>query len=135
MIVLIACSRNKLSEFARARDLYISPLFRLCFDYAQSLGADAIRILSAKYGLVRPEQVLVPYDESLNTMDRAAVKAWAAGVLTQLRQEADLERDEFILLAGSRYRRFIEPELRHVKVPLKGLAIGKQLQYLKRALI
>lgn len=41
-----------------------------------------------------------------------------------------------ILLAGQRYREFIEPWLRErghpVSIPLEGLPIGKQLQWLKQ---
>lgn len=133
-IVLIACARQKLSRPAKARELYTSPLFKLNFSYAESLKPDEILILSAKYGLVRPEKEVPPYDETLNTLSRAGIHAWATGVLSQLFRVADLERDEFIFLAGERYRKFIVPDLKHVQVPLEGLSIGKQLQFLKRAL-
>lgn len=133
-IVLLSCARKKLSTVAQAQDLYASPLFRLSLAYAKELKPDAIFILSAKYGLLRPEEIVAWYDETLNAMTSAGVRTWAVGVLSDLSRIVDLNRNEFVLLAGERYRRFIEPELRHVRVPLRGLAIGKQLQFLKRAL-
>ncbi len=133
-IVLVSCARKKLSTVAEAQDLYVSPLFRLSLAYAKSLKPDAIFILSAKYGLLRPEEIVTWYDETLNEMSMADVRAWSVGALSQLSRAADLKRNEFVLLAGERYRRFIEPELRHVRVPLRGLRIGQQLQFLKRAL-
>lgn len=134
-IVLISCVSKKLSKPAKARDLYISPLFKFNLAYAKSLKPNTIYVLSAKYGLVRLDQKLFPYNETLNTKKVGDIKTWAKNVLSQLRQVADLERDEFILLAGERYRRFIMPDMRHTRVPLAGLGLGRQLQFLKRKLV
>ncbi len=116
------------------RDLYVSPLFKLNLAYAQSLKPDAIYILSAKYGLVPLTRALSPYNETLNTKRVPEIRIWAEKALSQLRRVADLKNDEFIFLAGERYRRFIVPNMRHARVPLKGLGLGRQLQFLKRAL-
>ena len=43
-----------------------------------------------------------------------------------------LEIDEFTFLAGEKYRKFLIPELSNVKIPMKGLKIGKQLQWLTK---
>ncbi len=134
-IVLISCVSKKLSKPAKARDLYISPLFRFNLTYAESLKPDAVLILSAKYGLVHLNQKLAPYNETLNTKKNVEIKMWSDTVLSQLRREADVDNDEFILLAGERYRRFLVPSLRHVQIPLKGLGLGRQLQFLKRVLV
>ncbi len=133
-IVLVACAQQKLAHPAKARDLYVSSSFRSSLAYAESLNPDAIFILSAKHELVRLDQELAPYDKTLNGKSPAVVRAWACAVLSQLRSVADLERDTFILLAGERYRRDLVPHLRHAQVPLAGLGIGKQRQFLKRAL-
>lgn len=134
-IVLVSCVSKKLSQSARARDLYVSPLFKFNLAYAQSLRPDAIYILSAKYGLVDLDQELLPYNETLNTKSSAAIKAWAENVLRQLESKADTAQDEFIFLAGERYRRHLLPSLTHVQIPLQGLGLGRQLQFLKRALV
>lgn len=135
MVILISCVSMKLKKPAKARDLYISPLFRFNLAYAESLKPDAIYILSARYGLVPLNKKLSPYNETLNTKKASEVRRWAEKVLVQLRRVTDLERDEFILLAGDRYRRHLMPHLVHTRIPLRGLGLGKQLQFLKRALV
>jgi len=132
-IVLISCARRKLEVPSKARSLYISPSFKFNLAYAESLKPDAIFVLSAKHGLLPLDQIVAPYDETLNGKGTAEIQGWAERVLAQLRTVTDLQNDEFTILAGRSYRRFITPHLRRVKVPLARLAIGKQLQFLKRA--
>ncbi len=129
-IVLIACVSKKLSTRAKAKDLYISPLFRKNLTYARSLNPDAIYILSAKYGLVELETEIDPYNHTLNTLTAGEIKAWANHVLLQLAQVADLRNDHFIFLAGMKYRKYLLPHLASYEIPLEGLPIGKQLQFL-----
>jgi hypothetical protein len=131
-IVLISCVSKKLSQEAKAKDLYISQLFKLNLAYAYKLNPDKIFILSAKYGLLKLETTIEPYEMTLNTMSSSAVKEWAELVLADLKKEADLQSDKIIFLAGERYRRYLIPALTHYEVPLSGLPIGKQLQYLGR---
>ena len=115
---------------SKARDLYISPLFKKNLNYAQKLRPDHIFILSAKYGLVELEQEIEPYDLTLNTMAAREVKRWADNVLRQLSERTDLQRDQFIFLAGAKYRKYLVPHLTNVETPFEGLTIGKQLQRL-----
>ena len=49
-IVLISCVAKKKSTPAKAKDMYVSPLFKGAYSYAHKLGADRIFVLSAKYG-------------------------------------------------------------------------------------
>jgi hypothetical protein len=131
-IILISCSNKKLSHRARARDLYVSPLFKLQLAFAQSLKPKAIFILSAKYGLVDLGRMLEPYDQTLNTMSAREVQHWAKKVRRQMDGKIDFERDEVVFLAGEKYRKYLLPHFRNISVPLKGLGIGKQLSSLKR---
>ena len=133
-VVLIPCVSKKLPHAAPARDLYVSSLFRFCLRYAQSLKPDDIFILSAEYGLVALDQRLEPYNDTLNTKRDADIKQWAQGVLQQLRPTIDLERDSIIFLAGERYRRHLVSQIDNYEIPLLVLSIGRQLQFLKRAL-
>lgn len=123
-IVLISCAKTKLPCRAKAKDLYISPLFKLGYQYAQSINADAIYILSAKYGLIDCEKEIDTYDLTLNTMKTTETEVWARTVLRQLSQVCNLEEDYFVLLAGAKYRRFLAPSIRSYEVPLKGLKLG-----------
>lgn len=131
-IVLISCASKKLSYKSRARDLYVSPLFEYCFRYANLLRPDKVFILSAKYGLLDPSKKVKPYNQTLNKMSVGEVRRWANGVASQLSEVFNINKDEFIFLAGERYRKHLMPHITHYKVPMKGLGIGKQLQFLKR---
>lgn len=133
-VVLISCASRKVSHRAKAEDLYVSDLFRLSLAYARQLQPDWLFILSAKHGLVHPNDEIDPYDVTLTTMPIEAVRAWSDMVFDALRQRTSVDADHFIFLAGDRYRRFLAPRLRFTEVPMARLGIGKQLQYLKRRL-
>lgn len=130
-IVLISCVSKKLPYRAKARDLYTSPLFRMNLKYAEQFSPQKIFILSAKHGLVHLDEEIDPYDVTLNEMSASERKEWAARVVSQLRENADLENDHFVVLAGQKYRQYLLPYLRSYEVPLEGLKIGQQLQFLK----
>jgi len=129
-VVLISCVSKKLHHNSKAQDLYISPLFQKNLQYAKSLNPDKIFILSAKYGLLRLDEEIEPYDKTLNKMHSKEIKEWANSVLNQLEKLTDLENDEFIFLAGNNYRKFLLSYIKHYKIPMLGLSIGKQLQWL-----
>lgn len=130
-IVLISCVKSKRTFPAKAKDLYISNLFQSNLRYAQRLNPDEIFILSAKYGLLDLDQVIVPYEMTLNAMTEVQNKAWARNVLDSLQQKADLKSDLFVFLAGANCRKYLIHELRNYKIPLEGMPFGMQLQELK----
>lgn len=130
-VVLISCVSNKAPYKTRAKDLYRSPLFRMNFLYARQFAPKQVLILSAKYGLVNPDEEIEPYDVTLNSMTAPERKKWASQVVSQLQQHCNLEKDHFVVLAGQVYRQYIVPHLRSYEVPLAGLPIGKQLRFLK----
>ncbi|MBX3677423.1 MAG: hypothetical protein KF853_10405 [Rhodocyclaceae bacterium] len=133
-IILISCAAKKLQHKAKARDLYVSPLFQRQMSYARKLSPDAIFILSAKYGLVDPDEEIEPYDQTLKDMGTSEQRAWAERVLAQLGEKSSLLSDHFIVLAGDVYRRFLTPALGNWKAPLERLTIGRQLQKLDQLL-
>ena len=130
-IVLISCGSKNLSYTENAKYLYISPLFKMNLKFAKSLNPDNIFILSAKYGLIDLDEEIESYDKTLNLMYSHEKKEWTNSVLQDLKRTADLDKDEFIFLAGENYRKRILPNIKNYKIPLKGLSIGRQLQYLK----
>ena len=129
-ILLIACVSKKQSTTCKARDLYISPLFKKNLTYALSLNADQVFILSAKYGLVGLDEIIEPYEQTLYSMSVHTVRAWANRVLIQLGQHANLSSDFFILLAGQNYRKYLVPKIKNYEIPFEGLRIGEHLQRL-----
>ena len=130
-IVLISCVSMKKKYPVKAKDMYISPLFKGAYRYAKKLNADKIYILSAKYGLLSEETIIQPYNETLNTKPNQEICAWAKQVYDNLCAVSDPEHDEFIFLAGEKYRKHLVGYLKNVKMPLRGLSIGKQLAFYK----
>lgn len=135
-LVLIGCSASKTAGAAQARDLYTGALFRLSVQYAEDRGLPWL-VLSARYGVVGPDQVIQSYDQRLPT-DYETRKLWATNAFLQLRRRGVLDRP-VVILAGQLYREFLTPRLRAdsvgpVTAPLQSLGIGQQKQRLKRAI-
>lgn len=130
-IVLIPCVKKKQNAICKAEELYVSPLFKKNLAYAKSINPYKIFILSAKYGLLSLTKEIEPYDLTLKTFKSKELKAWAEHTVTQLQKETDLQKDKFIILCGEKYRKYLLPNIRTYEIPLKGLGIGKQLQFLK----
>lgn len=128
-IVLLSCVATKLPKPAPAGKLYNSPLFKGSLEYANSLNPDDIVILSAKHYVLPLDQVIAPYDKTLLNMPSEEVKEWAEEVLRRLRKKYNLEEDEFIILAGAKYRKYIVPEIKNWSSPVEGKRIGQQLQF------
>lgn len=128
--VLLSCVKSKQPHPCPAGEMYISAWFIKAMTYGRRLKPDRLFILSAQHGLLSPETVIEPYEKTLNSMGRTERMEWARRVLAQLRTKTDFERDRFIFLAGERYREFLVPHLRHHAVPMDGLRIGRQLQWL-----
>lgn len=131
-VALVSCVKSKRSTLQAARDLYTSPLFRGLRRYAE-IHADSWHILSAKHGLLDPDRLTAPYEQTLNTMGRVARQRWADDVNAQLAAILPAGA-EVIILAGVRYREDLVPFLRQrghpVTIPLEGLSFGRQLQHL-----
>lgn len=130
-IVLISCVKTKLPHKAKAKDLFISPLFRYKLDYARQIMPDEIFVLSSKYGLLELEQEVEPYDVLLNGLSEGAKQEWAKAVLEQLAKRFDLKKDHFIFLASIQYRKYLIKQLPNHEVLFEGLKIGEQLSDLK----
>jgi hypothetical protein len=135
-VYLVSCVAKKQDHACKAADLYVSQWFRKARAYVEATRCPWF-ILSAEYGLLKPSCVVEPYNKTLNRMTRPERQDWAKRVIAQM--EADLPSAEcIVVLAGARYREFLldylRSRVRTVEVPMQGLPIGKQLQFLKRGL-
>lgn len=128
-IVLLSCVATKLDHAAPAEELYDSPLFKKSLAYAKALKPDYIYILSAKHYVLPLTKVIEPYDKTLLNMPADEVREWGAQIIKILADKFDLDNDEFIILAGDKYRKNIVPQMAHWSAPLEGLRIGEQLQW------
>lgn len=135
MNVFIGCVKSKKTKPCKASELYTSSLFRYSFRYALSLTKrDKIFILSAKYGLVKPDDIIQPYELTLNSMNKRQRQQWAYKVYKQLVREGIDFNEEAIFLCGKKYREFIMTKFTNAKAPLENLGLGEQLQFYKEAL-
>jgi hypothetical protein len=132
-IYLVSCVGEKRPAPCPAKDLYISDWFLKARHYVEATGSPWF-ILSALYGLVSPNDVIAPYNQTLNTISASARRAWADRVRTQM--DARLpDASRIVILAGKRYREGLMSYLQRrapvVEVPMEGLRIGLQLAWLK----
>ena len=82
-LMVIGCGRGKLPMAAPARNLYTSERFRTSFGLALDLPTSHA-VLSAKHGVVGPDQILEPYDLDLLTLPDADQRSWADQAVNQL---------------------------------------------------
>jgi hypothetical protein len=140
-IVLIGCVATKLDRPAPAAELYCSPLFVKRRAYAEATGYRWF-ILSALHGVVEPALTLWPYNSRLT---KPGIPSWATEVRRGLRRIGLAGGDLLEVHAGADYTdgveracrwlaRFEEPPLcLRIEAPLRGLALGRQLQWYGQA--
>lgn len=135
-IALVSCVSSKLDRVAAARDLYVSPLFIKARAYAEQV-ADRWYVLSAEHHLLAPDQEVGPYEKTLNKMPKLEREQWTRTVFSQITSVTE-PSDTIVFLAGLRYREGLVPLLSDrgnpIEVPMQGLSIGRQLQWLTRRL-
>lgn len=131
-LALVSCGAQKADSPQLARHLYRSTLFRLSLEHAEAQAARVL-ILSARHGLVSPDQQLAPYDASLRHLGPMALLRW----LQSVHETLPVPAGRVLLLAGGVYLDKLRPELVRrgwqVDAPLERLTIGRRLQWLVRA--
>lgn len=130
MIIFISCVKKKADFPCKAKDLYISDLFRKSYNYAIK-HADKVYILSAKYGLLHPDDVIEPYEKTLGSFSEAQRKAWARRAFEQFVNAGGDPNEQAMFLCGEKYRKHLMKMFPNSMAPLKGLGLGKQLKWYK----
>jgi hypothetical protein len=137
-LVLISCSKSKKNYRCPAKELYSeSPTYQKKLRLAHLQDAE-VYILSAKHGLVHPDQILEPYDKTLSDDNTSQQKAWARKVFQQMNAKKILNNvSEVVFYAGQTYSdrlaKLIATQKKvKVKRPLEGLGSGLQELYLNR---
>lgn len=122
-LVLVGCGAAKLDHAAPAADLYTGQHFRAALATAVAIAPHhRILILSARYGLVWPAQVIAPYDLTIGQ----------PGAVDEGRIAADARRlgvddaTPVIVLASARYAALCRPVWRVLVTPLAHQGIGQQ---------
>ena len=127
-IALIGCGKSKVDlddgETVPAKDLYDSTYFRLKREFAETC-CDKWRILSAKHGLLAPDEEIEPYDASLNPRSDSYIGDYQAGKWAVQTSQSLRVFDSFqaiharyVVLAGEDYVTHIEEELKRGSRPV-----------------
>jgi len=132
-IYLISCAAKKKDYACAACELYDSPLFEKSLSFARKQTEDKyIKILSAEYGLVDLDQVIEPYDKTLNDMSAEDRAAWADNVYETILDSFNVDKDRFVFLAGNAYTENLIPKFNYNKNLLEGMRIGERMEYLDK---
>jgi len=128
-LVIIGCTKSKNKGIMKARDIYLkSNLFRLCMNYCDVFKYDFI-IISAKYGVLMPYDVIEDYDITFNKKEQ--IKKMKPKIQEELKYILK-NYDKIIVLTGNKYiLTFNDLIDKRFEFPLKGLKIGKRISYLK----
>ena len=115
MNVFISCGKKKREGMCRAIEMYIGNYFKAEANAAKALGGKTW-ILSAKYGLLSPNDVIAPYDLRLSWLNAAQRKIWADNVVEQMKQ-AGIDFDEqAVFLCGNDYSRLLVDKFTNKKM-------------------
>ena len=97
-VVIIPCSKLKSKlPVAPAEQMYTGDYFKSNLAYARAHGAEVF-ILSAKYGLITPEQDITTYDVSFVTTPGESVKA--EKLVKQIKEHGLDKMDRWVVLGG-----------------------------------
>lgn len=125
-IAFIGCSAKKNNGPCIASKMYKGHLFIYSLRYCIKSGEfDEIYILSAKYGILKLNQNIIPYNKTLNKMNKIERKMWKDKVIKQI-NKLNI-KGEFFFFCGHNYHYFLKGN----KV-FNDLPIGKSLQKIKR---
>ena len=132
-VFLIALSGSQVRRASPARELCTSRWFTFARAYAESHACPML-LLSARYGLVSPQQIIAPYDQDVSAMKAAKRREWGEAVGEDARQRLPRSR-QIVLLAGIKYVDCLRPHLEdltdEIYTPLAGLTVGYQCGWLR----
>jgi hypothetical protein len=129
--------KSKQDRPAPAKDLYSSALFRGRRAFVES-SCDRWFILSAKHGLLAPDDLIGPYDVRLADKPAPERRRWSSDVLDELDQRlGPLSGLAFEIHAGAAYRDSglasgLRAQGATVENPVEGLTQGEQLAFYAR---
>lgn len=132
-LTVISCGFEKAATAKAAKDLYTGPLFKQARAYAEATGEPWV-ILSAKWGFVRPDQIIEPYDVRFGKGHADEVPE--ATLATQVKN-LGLNYSRVQVVGGKEYLDRAERAFGAngilAETPFRGLGIGQLLGALKEA--
>jgi hypothetical protein len=135
-VVILGCVSSKAPGPARAKDIYLSPLWRKRRAFAEASGRPWV-IFSAKHGILDPDEVIEWYDVALAKLPTIERQRKGRAAVTQLEHRFGTLRGMILEIhAGGAYAGALAVPLAErgamLVNPLEGLSIGYQLQWYGR---
>lgn len=131
MIVFLGCGAKKNDKKCKAIEMYTGELFKKRYEYSKILKADKIFILSAKYHVLELDDMIFPYNKTLNDMDEKSQKIWSLVCKKKLDKKNIDYDDDVYFLCGENYFKYLSPYFKNSHYPVANLRIGEQLKFYK----
>lgn len=131
LIGLVGCGRTKAPSERPAKELYLGTLFRSARAYAEA-SCDEWVILSARHGVLLPDDMVEPYERSMSSMRLSEREAWGQRVSSTLNQRYRGLQVRYVGLAGAEYLNYLRLQA-PLDQPLQGMGIGARIKYLREA--
>lgn len=142
ILCIVPCSDWKIWDkhadmgAVRARDAYIGPLTKMAIKYAEKFHGNSWVILSAKYGFLRPDDIIPgPYNVTFKKKSTNPIKI--EELIMQAHEKGLYKYDAIVVLGGKEYVEVVKKVFQGKKIinPLEGLVYGKKIKRLKEALL
>jgi hypothetical protein len=132
-LLLVGCVKTQLDGPAPAEELFVSELFRRRRRHAEAAGSPWY-VLSSRHGLLRPDEVVAPYDLPLGRQPVAYRRAWGAAAVERLAREAGNLRNVVVEVhAGAAHVDPLRAPLARagaaLRTPVAGLTQGQHLAW------
>jgi len=134
VLVITGCTKEKLgcnsSVKAPAKQMYQGRLFKTVRKYCETMGFDYV-VISAKYGLIRPEETIEGYEKVLRTKgDVERIRPVVEERLPPLLKNYD----KIVVIAGKQYREVLKNLWDETFVAVKSRGYGDLCSIVKRAI-
>ena len=123
-VILIGGGKAQLSEPAAARDLYASPQFARRRARAEASGVPWF-VVSGRWGLLGPGDVLAPYSFSLAEQSVSYRRAWGRFVAEQLCLVSSVGRGDVVeIYAGAAYAAALTAPIEYLGARVRRATVG-----------
>jgi hypothetical protein len=116
--------------------MYVSSLYGKSVMVAEGWGL-SFSILSAKHGLLDPDETIEPYDLTLKGASKEFKSEWAHKVDAQIRNLIDRKKRLIMLAGDDYYAPLIEVGMKdplNFFAPMQGLSLGNRLAFLNQSI-
>lgn len=123
-VILVGGGKDQLSEPAAARDLYVSPQFARRRARAEASGVPWF-VVSGRWGLLDPDDVLSPYTFSLAEQSVNYQRAWGRFVAEQLCVVSSVGRGDVVeICAGAAYAAALTAPIEFLGAKVRRVSVG-----------